>query len=133
MEDTNPFEIKFLGDLQKLEISEKDVLILKTESHLSSDQQAAMKIFMEQNFPNNKALVLCNGIEFGVISKQLESRKQSSFFDYLIFACSCILLFLIIKSIEKEGANIVIVLSLFFTLYSIVFSLQRIFMNRRNK
>lgn len=61
--------IRFLGDLQRVSVEPGDTLVLKVPQPLPDDVCARLSERIESLFPGHKCIVLCDGLELGVISK----------------------------------------------------------------
>ena len=61
-------EIRFLGDLQRLELRPGDVLVLKTADKLSLATLRNIGERMRKICPEHKLIILDAGMELGVLS-----------------------------------------------------------------
>jgi hypothetical protein len=63
-------QIRFLGDLQRLEVRPGDVFVLKSRQPLSSEQLKRIHEMWEQNGPGGKLFIQGDGFELGVVSRE---------------------------------------------------------------
>lgn len=68
-------EIRYLGDVQRLELQPGDVIVLSSSVTLSEAEMASLREIMMASFPDHKGIILQPGLKFGVIrnaSRQME-------------------------------------------------------------
>lgn len=64
-------EIRFIGDLQRLELKPGDILVLKVDFKLSDSARNALYREIRAAFPDHRILILDTGIDMGVLSPTL--------------------------------------------------------------
>ena len=64
-----PDEIRFIGDLQRLELKPGDTLVLKANQVLSQEVIHRLKEQMTDRFPDVPFIILDAGLELGVLGK----------------------------------------------------------------
>lgn len=60
-------EIRFLGDVQKLSLESEDIVIISVPGHLSEDDRARIRADISMAIPDNKVIVLTDGMKIGVM------------------------------------------------------------------
>lgn len=60
-------EIRFLGDLQRLELKDGDILVLTTPLHLPPESVRRLRASVEALIPGHKVVVLGDGLKLGVL------------------------------------------------------------------
>lgn len=68
VEQTPQGEIKFLGDVQRLELRPTDIIVLKSINRLSQHQAVGIKVFIENQFPGHRCIVIDDDMSIGIIS-----------------------------------------------------------------
>lgn len=63
-----------LGKFKRLNLKKDDVIILNTKQNIPADMVKRITKQMKQTFPDNKAVVLCNGVELSVIRKKIKGE-----------------------------------------------------------
>ena len=63
-------QIRYLGDVQRLVLQEGDIVVLKIPGPISEDWANRLREEMESQLPGHKVLVLGDGLEIGVLTKQ---------------------------------------------------------------
>lgn len=66
-------ELEMLRDMQGVKLGPGDVIVLKHPSVLCENAWDNLKKLIKKEFPDNKCLVLEEGMEIGVIAKQVKS------------------------------------------------------------
>lgn len=60
-------EIRYLGDVQRLELQPGDVIVLSCAVHLSAAENDRIREVMKRFFPNHQVLILEGDVRIGVI------------------------------------------------------------------
>lgn len=60
--------VRFLGDLAKLQLSPGEVLVLRSPHRLSAHESAEMADSLKSVFPDNRVIVLGDGLELAIVS-----------------------------------------------------------------
>ena len=63
-------EIRYLGDVQRLQLEPGDVVVLTCEGVLTSDQLVAIQRYMDQRLLAHTTLVLDSTMRIGVLGKK---------------------------------------------------------------
>lgn len=63
-------EIRYLGDVQKLVLSEGDIIVVSVDYHLSDETAERFKNHVSEMLGGRKVLVLDNGAKIGVLSEK---------------------------------------------------------------
>jgi hypothetical protein len=71
---TDNSEIRFLGDMQRLEMKPGDVLVLTLEQSISADVAERLRAMVAGSLSGAKVLVLADGIKLGAVG--VESDRQ---------------------------------------------------------
>lgn len=67
-EDKGP-EIRYLGDLQRLQLSPGDRLVLSTEAHISPEVAARIRHEFDRQLPGVGLIILDGGTKLGVVGR----------------------------------------------------------------
>ena len=62
--------IRYLGDVQRLQLEPGDVVVVTSEARISHQQLVAIQTYMDQRLPNHTVLVLDSTLRIGVLGKQ---------------------------------------------------------------
>ena len=68
-------EIKFVGNLKKLQLSKGDVLVLQMDQAISPVAFKTLEDYMAKMFPKNQTVILEEGIKLGALST-FELKKE---------------------------------------------------------
>ena len=66
-------EVRFLGDMQKLELNPGDILVLKCEGTIDQNGAARVKRYFDEKVPGHTVLILDNGADLGVLAHKASS------------------------------------------------------------
>lgn len=69
-------EIRYLGDVQRLQLGPDDLLVLTTDQHLSSAALDRIRAAVESTIPGQRVVVLTGGMKLGVLSKEPPSTTK---------------------------------------------------------
>ena len=70
--DASEFEgICYLGEVQKLELTETDLVVVYTPEMISDDTAKRIQDFVKGKLPGNEVIVLGGGFKIGVISPKV--------------------------------------------------------------
>ncbi len=73
---TDHSEIRFLGDMQRLEVKQGDVLVLTVDQALSSEMADRLRTMLVDALGPNKVLVLEDGMKIGAVGIATESEPH---------------------------------------------------------
>jgi hypothetical protein len=75
MSESQPSEeIKYLGDVQRLELKPDDIIVLKSSVKLKQSAAVGMKVYIENQFPGHRCIVLDEGMDIGILSPQTKDE-----------------------------------------------------------
>lgn len=63
-------EIRFIGDMQRLELKPGDIIVIKAAGHLDSETIDRIKEYAVQAFPLHQVVVFGPGFDIGVLSRE---------------------------------------------------------------
>jgi len=63
-------KILCLGKYKRLNLKKDDVIILNSKEDIPTEMAQHIIKQLKQTFPDNKAVVLCNGVELSIIRKK---------------------------------------------------------------
>ncbi len=69
-------EIKYLGELQRLDLKPNDVFVLSTSCKLTSEQLEKLNQYWRSLMPNNKVIILSDNFKLGVINENEVNIKE---------------------------------------------------------
>lgn len=62
-------EIRFVGDLQRLELKPDDTLVLRSKVPVSFEMRETLEMILKEKFPGVTVLVLDSDLDIGAIGK----------------------------------------------------------------
>lgn len=62
-------EIRFTGDLTRIELKPGDIFVLTFPDELSPEDEQRIRRVLEQKLPNHKVIVLCSGAQLSVVNE----------------------------------------------------------------
>jgi len=63
---SDPIELRFVGDVQKLHLAPGDALVITTERSLSSETANRLIASVQSKFPGHKVIVMSDGLKLSV-------------------------------------------------------------------
>lgn len=63
-------QVRYLGNVQRLQLQPGDVVVLTADVVLKNEQLQAIQVFMDRRLPNHTVLVLDKTLRIGVLGKQ---------------------------------------------------------------
>lgn len=67
-------KVRFLGDVQRLQMQPGDVAVLSVDDHLSDNMAKRLKEYWNSLFPDVRLLVLAKGMRIGLLNTNTESE-----------------------------------------------------------
>lgn len=67
-------KVRFLGDVQRLQMQPGDVAVLSVDDHVSDDMAKRLKEYWNSAFPGVRLLVLDKGMRIGLLNNNTESE-----------------------------------------------------------
>lgn len=67
-------QVRYLGDLQRLDLRPGDVVVMTSEEHISDEIASRLRIDWERYVPGVKCIVLGGGLRLGVLGAQRAER-----------------------------------------------------------
>lgn len=67
--------IRFLGDVQRLQLKDGDVLVLSVEGNITDDTEKRLVDTFNSKFPGVKAIVLREGMRIGLLNIDREPKE----------------------------------------------------------
>lgn len=62
-------DIRFLGDLARLELKPGDILVLTVESHIPEESKAQIRRWFKDEVPDHKLVILDGGAKLEVVAE----------------------------------------------------------------
>lgn len=62
-------QVRYLGDVQRLELRPGDIVVLRTPNCISMEAVKRLREYAEQALSDHKVLVLGDGLEIGVLGR----------------------------------------------------------------
>jgi hypothetical protein len=63
-------DIKFVGDIQRVQVKPGDVFVISSPGPVSADQVAYLRAYAERALDGAKVLILCDGLKIGVLGSE---------------------------------------------------------------
>lgn len=69
MSKTMDDRVRYLGDVQRLQLKPDDVLVVKLATRLNEETRTRLVAHLEATLPNQRVLVLDPGMDLGVLDR----------------------------------------------------------------